>query len=125
MRNAELNSSFIIQHSSFPRRYLSVALSVGLLRLEVIKHRARGYSPRSSDFPHPDKSGRDRRIGRDGIIIPHGGNGPLRSNVFISKQTACRPDFCPSQVAPFSSTHFKHSKNSLDLLAVSSFDANQ
>jgi hypothetical protein len=36
---------FIIQH--FPRRYLSVALSVGLPRLDVIQHRALC----SSDFP--------------------------------------------------------------------------
>ena len=39
------HSAFITQH--FPRRYLSVALSVGLPRLDVIQHRAL----RSSDFP--------------------------------------------------------------------------
>ena len=42
-------------------RYLSVALSVGLPRLDVIQHRAL----RSSDFPHPDCSGRDRLMGRN------------------------------------------------------------
>src|SRR5439155_20041974 len=43
------------------RRYLSVALSVGLLRLAVSEHRALC----SSDFPHPSTSeGRDRRWDR-------------------------------------------------------------
>src|SRR4051812_5917903 len=40
-------SSFIIHR--FPQRYLSVALSVGLLRVAVSDHRALC----SSDFPHP------------------------------------------------------------------------
>jgi len=35
--------------TSSPSGLFSVALSVGLLRLDVIKHRALG----SSDFPHP------------------------------------------------------------------------
>ena len=37
--------------NSSPGGIFSVALSVGLLRLDVIKHRA--PLPRSSDFPHP------------------------------------------------------------------------
>ncbi len=45
--------------SAIPKRYLSVALSVGLRRLAVSKHRVLC----SSDFPHPDQTapGRDRR----------------------------------------------------------------
>ena len=46
--NFPLHSALCILHSAFPSRYLSVALSVGLLRLDVIKHRALC----SSDFPH-------------------------------------------------------------------------
>ena len=45
-----------------------MALSVGLLRLGVIKHRALC----SSDFPHPDYSERDRRLDRNFIIIRWG-----------------------------------------------------
>jgi hypothetical protein len=49
-----------------PRRFLSVALSVGSLRLGVTKHRALC----SSDFPHRKTSPRrDRRICRNGRII--------------------------------------------------------
>ena len=47
-RDLSLRSAFCIHRSAFPPRFLSVALSVGLLRLDVIKHRALC----SSDFPH-------------------------------------------------------------------------
>ena len=68
--------------SPLPRNCLrgglfSVALSVGLLRLDVIKHRAPEIAPfdvtsRSSDFPHPSiNSGCDRHFGRDKRSIFH------------------------------------------------------
>jgi len=54
-----------------PGGIFSVALSVGLLRLDVIKHRALESASceaisGSSDFPHPEQSsGCDRHFGRD------------------------------------------------------------
>ncbi len=56
-RNKNHSLIFILHPSDFiltPRRYLSVALSVGLLRLGVTKHRALC----SSDFPRPAPNGK-------------------------------------------------------------------
>jgi len=46
--------------------FFSVALSVGLLRLDVIKHRALS----SSDFPHRRKKFAAARPSRSAILLP-------------------------------------------------------